>query len=281
MKGLLFFDIDGTLVDSEQGHSMPYSSSMDSIHQAQENGYLCFLASGRNYAGLSGFIELGFDGMVFSDGGGIILKDGSTYLTPIPQEIVKTYMDEAINHYGAEIILATKDALYATEGMYQEFVESAERGAKFGNASSEELFAMWHVHHLEEYDGQPVIESDISFSNAVIEKEWERKKHPLLEYVSTSASYGRGDLTSGEVTYQGVTKGDGCRRVAEILKCSMENTFAFGDSMNDASMIQACGTGIAMGNAAVELKELADYITDDVDKDGLVKAMRHFHVIEE
>lgn len=281
MKGLLFFDIDGTLVDSEHGCSMPYPSSIEAIHQAQKNGYLCFLASGRNYAGLSGYVDLGFDGMVFSDGGGIILKDGRTYLTPIPEEIVKEYMDDAINNYSAEIILATKDALYASEGQYEEFQESAKQAATYGNATSEELFAMWHIHHLEEYDGQPVIESDISFPNEKVEKEWESKKHPFLEYVSTSASYGRGDLTSGEVTYQGVTKGNGCKRVAEISNVSLDNTFAFGDSMNDASMIRTCGVGIAMGNAAEELKEMADYITDDVDKEGLLKAMLHFHIIEE
>ena len=33
---------------------------------------------------------------------------------------------------------------------------------------------------------------------------------------------------------------------------------------------------VAMGNARPELKEIADYITTDVDKDGLWNACRHF-----
>jgi hydroxymethylpyrimidine pyrophosphatase-like HAD family hydrolase len=34
-----------------------------------------------------------------------------------------------------------------------------------------------------------------------------------------------------------------------------------------------------MGNACPEAKAAADYITDDVDEDGVFNALRHFGVI--
>jgi hydroxymethylpyrimidine pyrophosphatase-like HAD family hydrolase len=51
---------------------------------------------------------------------------------------------------------------------------------------------------------------------------------------------------------------------------------AFGDSMNDYEIVQAAGTGIAMGNSVQKLKDTADYVTDDIAQDGVWKACRHF-----
>ena len=52
-----------------------------------------------------------------------------------------------------------------------------------------------------------------------------------------------------------------------------------GDSGNDLDMIQRCHTGIAMGNGFDELKKAADYVSDDIDHDGLAKAMEHFDLV--
>ena len=56
----------------------------------------------------------------------------------------------------------------------------------------------------------------------------------------------------------------------------MEHTIAFGDSMNDYEIVREAGIGIAMGNSVDELKAVADYVTDDIDRDGVWKACRHF-----
>ena len=51
---------------------------------------------------------------------------------------------------------------------------------------------------------------------------------------------------------------------------------AFGDGGNDKSILQAAGTGIAMGNAPDDVKAAADYVTASVDDDGVAKAIRKF-----
>ena len=45
-------------------------------------------------------------------------------------------------------------------------------------------------------------------------------------------------------------------------------------------MIKHAHIGVAMGNANKEVKEIADYITDDVDNDGVYKALKHFNLID-
>ena len=49
--------------------------------------------------------------------------------------------------------------------------------------------------------------------------------------------------------------------------------------MNDYEMLQEAGLGIAMGNATDNLKTVADYVTDNIDEDGVWKACRYFHLI--
>ena len=55
-----------------------------------------------------------------------------------------------------------------------------------------------------------------------------------------------------------------------------EDSIAFGDGGNDASMLRMCGIGVAMGNASPDAIAAADYVTDDVDHDGIARALDHF-----
>ena len=44
-------------------------------------------------------------------------------------------------------------------------------------------------------------------------------------------------------------------------------------------MVRFCGTGVAMGNGATMLKENADFVADDVEKDGLYKAFEQLGLL--
>ncbi len=51
---------------------------------------------------------------------------------------------------------------------------------------------------------------------------------------------------------------------------------AIGDNYNDKGMIEFAGAGVAMGNAPDAIKEVADYVTDTNNNDGVAKALNHF-----
>ena len=51
---------------------------------------------------------------------------------------------------------------------------------------------------------------------------------------------------------------------------------AFGDGYNDLSMLQLAGMGVAMANAAPEVRAQADYITLSNEEDGVAAALLHF-----
>lgn len=92
---------------------------------------------------------------------------------------------------------------------------------------------------------------------------------PEIEFLS-------GGFANLEFTRKGVNKGNGLRILCDLLGCSLEETMACGDSQNDLSMIQAAGVGVAMGNAADEVKEAADFVTLPNKESGVAYAIEKF-----
>ena len=59
----------------------------------------------------------------------------------------------------------------------------------------------------------------------------------------------------------------------------MADTIAFGDGRNDIEMLETVAMGVAMGNAVPEAKAVADFETDRIENDGIIKALKEFRLI--
>ena len=68
-------------------------------------------------------------------------------------------------------------------------------------------------------------------------------------------------------------KGLALEALARRLGLPMAETMAFGDDLNDLSMLRAAGLGVAMGNASAEVKAAADYVTASCDENGVALAL--------
>jgi len=71
-------------------------------------------------------------------------------------------------------------------------------------------------------------------------------------------------------------KGRALERFAEHFGWTLDNCMAFGDGLNDLTMVRMAGIGVAMANAAPEVREAADYVALSNDADGVAAALRHF-----
>lgn len=83
-----------------------------------------------------------------------------------------------------------------------------------------------------------------------------------------------------DVIERTVSKAGGLIRLCEYFHVPLEQTVAFGDSMNDYEMIQTAGIGVAMGNGGERLKQAADYVTAPIGEDGVWKACVHLGLWE-
>lgn len=81
-----------------------------------------------------------------------------------------------------------------------------------------------------------------------------------------------------EILPAGVGKGETLRDIAEgLLGIGRDRVMAFGDSMNDETMIEYAGMGVAMKNARREILGIADFVTDKTnDEDGIADFLERF-----
>ena len=70
-------------------------------------------------------------------------------------------------------------------------------------------------------------------------------------------------------TKKNVTKENAIKKIAEVCGFGTDSIIAFGDDYADIGMLQLCGTGVAMGNAIDEIKEIADIVIGSNDEDGI------------
>lgn len=93
-----------------------------------------------------------------------------------------------------------------------------------------------------------------------------------FEHIAVTSSL----TTNVEINQEDANKGKALLALARHLGLGSENTMAFGDGLNDLSMLRAAGIGVAMGNACPEALAAADYVTASNDEDGVARGVEKF-----
>lgn len=271
-RRIIFFDIDGTL--TEPGTNVIPESALKGIRGAQAKGNYVFLCTGRNYDMLSPLLHYGFDGVIGSAGGYIECGGKVIYDCPMTEEQRIRAMN-TLQENGVFRTVECKDGSYTDEG-FKEFLRThAEEG---GNSEllrwREQIEKSLNIRPMEEYHGQPV------YKMVIMSESEERLEIPrkVLEKdfnfcIQAPDKFG---FINGEVINRQFHKGKGVERVCEYLNIPVEDTVAFGDSMNDLEMMETAGLSICMANGSQKLKEIADYVCPSVKEDGVYQAMEKF-----
>ncbi len=79
-----------------------------------------------------------------------------------------------------------------------------------------------------------------------------------------------------EINQKDAHKGAALLALAEHLGIPRDRTLAFGDGLNDLTMLRDAGLGIAMENACDEVKNMANAITASNDEDGVAKGIYQY-----
>lgn len=79
-----------------------------------------------------------------------------------------------------------------------------------------------------------------------------------------------------EISPQNGNKWTAVNKLAELLSINNEEIMTIGDNMNDLLMIEKAGFGVAMGNSAPSLKEVAKFVTEDNENDGVALAINKY-----
>jgi Cof subfamily protein (haloacid dehalogenase superfamily) len=258
---VLFFDIDGTLIDSAHYHFEIPEAVMKELRRVQAQGHKLFISSGRPAPLITPEIKAGnFDGYVLNNGGCVFADGKSIYEERMGKELVRD-VTRVLLDIGCEYLLDTADKAY----MRRDF-KDIERN--FAESGVEAEFT-------RDYVEEDIMDEVVKMECLPADRDPSKAEAALNEKIGDRyRSDVNGALGSFEIYAPALSKATGCWKVLEYYGVPLEDSYAFGDGVNDIDMLQAVGTGIAMGNAVDEVKKAADIVCPPISEDGLAVILR-------
>ncbi len=275
---LIFLDIDGTILTWGKGISR---GVREGLKKARALGHQVFICTGRSFCTLPAELDdLELDGILASAGSDIWIHGKNVHRTFMEPSLVRR----------ACAFLEQMGAIYVLEGFNHVYV--SERGARI-LAGSEPVpednpeLARWkdffrkrnNVGNIEDWEREKEPIPKIAFTVwseeevQTVSKAMEQEFYVAF-FLPTSQIYYNGELIS-----KTSNKGTAIRWTADFLNKGVEDTIAFGDSMNDYQMIEQAGCGVVMENGDARLKEIADQVCESVEEDGVIRELERMGVI--
>lgn len=259
---IIFFDIDGTLI--ENGGKLMPESAKEAIRIARANGHICMINTGRTKRlvgeDVTGQVE--FDGLLLGCGTEIEYQGKSLMHKTLTLEESGRILD-AMKKYHVDGVLEGHDEDFAPRG--DEVYTEAFRGMA---AEIEERKYASYAQALGKYDKVFVCAETPDGMDGM-----KRDLSDILDFIEREHGF-------YELVPKGYSKATAIHYIAEHLNIAMEDTVAIGDSNNDLPMLKCAHTSIAMGNSSPQVLEMADYVTTDVDKDGIWNALKWLGVLD-
>ncbi|MCH5345448.1 MAG: HAD family hydrolase [Acetatifactor sp.] len=280
MGKIVFIDVDGTLVNYEG--KLPHSA-ITAIRAARKNGHRIYIATGRSRAEVYKELwDIGLDGMIGGNGS-YVEEHGQVIMHRLitPEQIHRIV--DWLHERGLEFYLESNNGLFASEHFEQSGQTAIQEYARRKRRPCSDTMTV--------RDAFP----DMIFGlqgNELYRKDLNKVSYILNSYqdfLDTKAQFpdlenntwgGAGETALfGDIGVRNITKSSAINVLLRHLAADLTDTIAIGDAKIDIPMFEACAYSVCMGNGGPEAKAAANYVTDDVDNDGLYKAFEHLELL--
>ena len=276
-KKILFLDVDGTITNYD--NQIPESCKA-AIRAARANGHRAYMCTGRSKAEIPPELsEIGFDGMI--GGNGSYAEDaGEVVMHQLITLDQCRHIVDWLHGRGLEFYLESNNGLFASEN-FREAARPVLRvyAGRKGVPNADELETDDLMHGMV-YGGE-LYRDDLNKVSFILSSYQDHldsiEEFPDLE-CHTWGGAGETALF-GDMGVKNITKAHAVNVLVEHLGANIADTIAFGDAKIDIPMFECCGASVCVGSGGDEAKAAADYVTTDVDDDGIWNAFKHLGLI--
>lgn len=256
MKKVFFFDIDGTLAIR---HHVP-KNNKKALQLLKEKGYLTFICTGRAPFYAKKLFGNLVSGYICCNGRYILYNDEKLHGEELNYGEKQWYLDKfKEENLGALLVSDHVSMCYELD-----------------EKEIEEMKKEYGENHIAMYNQDlPIYTFDIFY------RDIETRDHMIDIFKDKLVINDHNGCGNCDCSTIGYDKGNAIAYILNHFDISKDNAYAFGDGYNDQAMFREVNNCIAMGNAVAELKEKATYITDTVDKDGIIKALIYEGIVKE
>lgn len=243
---IIFFDIDGTLVNPQTGRISEKTHL--ALARLQERGIRICISTGRAPSEVPDFGPLKFDAYCTYNGSLCCAGSETLHSNPIAAADVAQVIRNAAG-IGRPVAVATRNRLAANgwDPDLADYYRLADLeltvAPDFDEVCREDVYQI--LIGCRETDHAAILQDA---HGAKIAVSWDRAVDVI------PASSGKGAAIAEILAYFGL---------------DASQAMAFGDSQNDLEMLQTVGVGVAMGNAAAQVKAVADDVCGTVSEDGI------------
>ncbi|MCH1623949.1 Cof-type HAD-IIB family hydrolase [Ferdinandcohnia quinoae] len=243
---IVFFDIDGTLLDHEK--KLPLSTK-NAIEEIRKKGIHVAIATGRGpfmFEELRN--ELGINSYVSFNGQYVVFENEVIYKNPLNKVKLRELNEFTKKNQHPLVFLNEIEMKASVEN--NPFIHESISTLQLEYPQYDPLF----------FEDREIYQALLFCTEA--EEQLYINKYKEFQFI-------RWHPVSTDIIPYGGSKAEGIKKMIDILSILEDRVYAFGDGLNDTEMLSFVGTGIAMGNAVNEIKEVADIVTKDVDNNGI------------
>ncbi|KRM22436.1 Cof-type HAD-IIB family hydrolase [Latilactobacillus graminis] len=254
-KGLVFFDLDGTLYNA---HSEVDAAVAIALRQLRANNYLPIIATGRSPLEIQDALATtGIDSFICLNGSYIQFEGQSVYQGTIPTPVIEATVATA-KAAGEAVAFYNDQAIRITA-----ITQAGKDAYNYVNSDLPPVDPDYYLNH-------PVYMMLILTNN---------NDQAYTEPQGTNLTFYRNTPYSIDTVEKDCSKQTGIKTLIKSQNLSGIPTYAFGDGTNDLPMLDYVDYPTVMGNGIPEAKAKAKYITSKNTEGGIIKGLRHWGLI--
>lgn len=271
---LICIDMDGTLLNSKHEVS---ERNKEALRKAKELGVNIAITTGRLFCSARYYADLiGIDSPVIGSNGAYIKNkydDIAILENEIPKDIaIEIY--KIVKKHGLTINFNSWNTLLREDDVPETHAYSIMNKDLPDDKKVKFIVNSDVIDTINNFDGK-ILKGIVIEEAENKDKLWAAKDE-LKETFGDKLHVVSSGTDNFEVMIGTTSKGNAVAYLADTLNIQPEEVMCIGDSENDISMLKFAGVSVAMGNGLQIVKDVAEYVTDTNNNDGVAKAIEMF-----